>query len=64
MNTAVKEWLPVTRFLEANKGKIDRNLLYRLIADGSVPSVRLGTKKLLIPSNLFDLLAEKVQVQD
>lgn len=59
MDNKVEEWLAVPKFLEANKGKIDRNLLYRLIADGSVPSVRLGTKKLLIPSNLFDLLAEK-----
>lgn len=63
MSTEVKEWLPVPRFLEANKGKIDRNLLYRLISEGSVPSVRLGTKKLLIPSNLFDLLAEKAKDQ-
>ena len=64
MNTEVKEWLTVPKFLEANRGKIDRNLLYRLISEGSVPSVRLGTKKLLIPSNLFDLLAEKDQDQD
>ena len=64
MRSEVKEWVPVPRFLEANKGKIDRNLLYRLISEGSVPSVRLGTKKLLVPSNLFDLLLEKAQIQD
>ena len=63
MQTTAKEWVSVPQFLETNKGKIDRNLLYRLIADGSVPSVRLGTKKLLIPSNLFDLLADKGQDQ-
>jgi len=64
MRAEVKDWIPVPRFLEANKGKIDRNLLYRLISQGSVPSVKLGTKKLLVPSNLFDLLAEKAPAQD
>ena len=64
MRPEVKEWVSVPRFLEANKGKIDRNLLYRLISEGSVPSVRLGTKKLLVPSNLFDLLLEKSQSHD
>lgn len=61
MNTEVKEWLPVPKFLEINKGKIDRNLLYRLIAEGKVPSIRLGSKKLLVPSNLFDLLLNEAQ---
>lgn len=63
MQPQVREWVPVPRFLEANKGKIDRNLLYRLISEGSVPSIRLGTKKLLVPSNLFDLLLEKAENQ-
>jgi len=64
VDSKVVEWVPVPRFLEANKGKIDRNLLYRLISDGSVPSVRLGTKKLLVPSNLFDILLDQAQQRD
>lgn len=58
MQSNVEEWVPVPRFLESNKGKIDRNLLYRLISEGKIPSVRLGTKKILIPSNTFDLVAQ------
>ena len=61
MSTNVDEWVPVPQFLKANQGKIDRNLLYRLISEGRVPSIRLGTKKLLIPSNLFDLIHEQSQ---
>ena len=60
----VEEWVTVPQFLEANKGKVNRNLVYQMISKQEIPSVRLGTKKLLIPSNLFDLLAEKEQGQD
>jgi excisionase family DNA binding protein len=58
MQPKVEEWIPVPQFLIANKGKVDRNLVYRLISEGEIPSIRLGTKKLLIPSNAFDLIAE------
>ena len=58
MQSKVQEWISVPQFLLDNKGKIDRNLLYRLISEGKIPSIRLGTKKLLVPSNTFDLLAE------
>ena len=61
MSSRVEEWVPVPEFLKVNAGKVDRNLIYRLISEGGVPCVRLGSKKLLIPSNLFDLLAEKAQ---
>jgi hypothetical protein len=57
----VDEWVTVPQFLEANKGKVNRNLVYQMISKQEIPSIRLGTKKLLIPSNLFDLLAEKGQ---
>ena len=58
MTQKAEQWVTVPQFLRANRGKIDRNLLYRLINGGSIPSVKLGTKKILIPSNAFDLLAE------
>jgi hypothetical protein len=58
MTLKAEQWVTVPQFLRENQGKIDRNLLYRLINEGSIPSVKLGTKKLLIPSNAFDLLAE------
>ena len=58
MTQKAEQWVTVPQFLRENQGKIDRNLLYRLINEGSIPSVKLGTKKLLIPSNAFDLLAE------
>ena len=61
MQPKVEEWIPVPQFLESNKGKVDRNLVYRLIADGTIPSIRLGTKKILIPSNLFELLYDHAQ---
>ena len=64
MQNEVTEWIPVPEFLRRNKRVVDRNLLYRLISDGSVPSIRLGSKKLLVPSNLFDLLLEKAQVEE
>ena len=58
MAQKAEQWVTVPQFLRDNRGKIDRNLLYRLINEGNIPSVKLGTKKLLIPSNTFDLLAE------
>lgn len=41
-----------------NKGKVNRNLIYQMISNREIPSIKLGTKKLLIPSNVFDLIAE------
>jgi hypothetical protein len=58
MTPKADQWVTVPQFLRDNQGKIDRNLLYRLINEGSIPSVKLGTKKILIPSNAFDMLAE------
>ena len=58
MTQKAEQWVTVPQFLGENQGKIERNLLYRLINEGNITSVKLGTKKLLIPSNAFDLLAE------
>ena len=60
----VEEWVTVPQFLEPNKGKVNRNLVYQMISNQEIPSIRLGTKKLLIPSNLFDLLAVKSEDQN
>ena len=58
MTLKAEQWVTVPQFLRENQGKIDRNLLYRLINEGDIPSVKLDSKKLLIPSNAFDRLAE------
>ena len=56
MRPEVEEWVPVPRFLEANKGKIDRNLLYRLISEGSVPTVAQRPSKLRCRARMSCLL--------
>ena len=63
MDSKVDRWVPPPQFLTDNPGAIDRNLLYRLISEGTIPHIKLGTKKLLIPSNLFDLLYEQDQTK-
>ena len=62
MATKVDRWVPPPQFIKDNPDTIDRNLLYRLIAEGKVPHIKLGAKKLLIPSNLFELLYEQGQI--
>ena len=51
------EWTTVPKFLAEHKGLVAKNLIYTAIADGNIRSIRIG-KKLLIPANAFDLLAE------
>ena len=58
MTLKVEQWITVPQFLNANRGKVNRNLVYQMISNVEIPSIRLGTKKLLIPSNAFDLIAE------
>ena len=51
--------VPVTRWLTVNKiraehpGVFSRNALYAWIADGTIPSIRLG-RKILLPADALD----------
>ena len=58
MTVKVAEWVPVPQFLRDNKALITRQLLYEVIKEGNIPTVKLGTKKMLIPANMFDILFE------
>ena len=62
LNQAI-EWIPVPEFLRRNKGLVDKNLVYREIAAGRLPAIRIGPKKLLIRADAFDILFEQSQSQ-
>ena len=53
-----KEWLTVREFVARHKGRIGRNTAYLRIADGTIPSIRLG-KKLLVPGDALDRMLER-----
>lgn len=55
------EFLTTAEFLQRNAGRIRRDALYRYIADGSIPHVRLGGKgsRVLIPENALALMMEQ-----
>lgn len=59
-----REYIPVDRFLEANRDpitgrrRIGRDALYAGIHAGRVPDVRLG-RRILVPSDLLDLLVTR-----
>ena len=55
------EWIPVPEFLRRNKGRVDKNLVYREIAAGRLPAIRIGPKKILIRADAFDVLFEQGQ---
>ena len=57
------EWIPVPEFLRRNKGRVDKNLVYREIAAGRLPAIRIGPKKILIRADAFDVLFEQGQSQ-
>ncbi len=57
------EWIPVPEFLRRNKGRVDKNLVYREIAAGRLPAIRVGSKKILIRADAFDVLFEQGQSQ-
>ena len=61
MATQTTEWITVPEFLRRNKGRVDKNLVYREIAAGNLPAIRIGPKKLLIRADAFDLLLERNQ---
>ncbi|MCH8280927.1 MAG: hypothetical protein J4O03_09075 [Chloroflexi bacterium] len=64
MVNQITEWITVPEFLRRNKGRIDKNLVYREIAAGNLRAIRIGPKKLLIRSDAFDLLFERIQRPD
>ena len=57
MISAKRELTTVPKFLEVNKGLIAKNLVYASIADGTIPSVRIGNK-ILIYTDCLERLAE------
>lgn len=64
MVNQITEWITVPEFLRRNKGRIDKNLVYREIAAGNLRAIRIGPKKLLIRSDAFDFLFERIQRPD
>ena len=57
MTTQKIEWTTVPKFLADHKGLIAKNLVDAAVTDGTIQSIRIG-KKILIPANCLDLLAE------
>ena len=51
------EWLTGAEFLVRNKGRIGRTKFYDLLAEGTIPSVRIG-RKFLVPANALDRMLE------
>ena len=47
------EYISVKEFLLPLEGKLSRGFVYKQIAAGSIPSIRIGTR-ILIPSDALD----------
>ena len=56
--------IPTPEFLRRNKGRVDKNLVYREISAGQLPAIRIGPKRILIRADAFDLLLERSQRPD
>ena len=48
------EWLTPGQFLIRNSGLISKTMLYQALKNGNIPSLRIGAKKILIRSDVFD----------
>ena len=57
------KWVTPAKFLKVNKGVIGRNLLYDMMRAGEIPHIRIGPKKILMPLDALDQIAER-QLQD
>lgn len=53
------EWLTPKEFLEPYKGRLGRNTLYDHIRDKTIPSVRVGHRKILIPADAWERLLQE-----
>ena len=49
------EYITVKEFLLPLEGKLSRGFVYKQIAAGSIPSIRIGLR-ILIPSDALDLM--------
>jgi excisionase family DNA binding protein len=47
--TEATDFISVQEFVEALEGRISRNSVYSAIADGTIPSVRIGRRRILLP---------------
>ena len=54
-----KKWLPVPEFLMANPQAGSRAWIYEQIKLGNIPTLRLGQKKLLIRTDVLELMYEE-----
>ena len=54
-----KKWLPVPEFLMANPQAGSRAWIYEQIRSGNIPTLRLGQKKLLIRTDVLELMYEE-----
>ena len=52
------EWTTPDRFLKLHPKIISRTTLYQRLADGSLPCIKLGPRKILIPGDALERLLE------
>ena len=60
MNKPHTKWETPKEFLARHEGRFGRTKLYDWIRSGVIPSVRLSSKKILVPADALDRLLDKV----
>ena len=61
---ASNHWTTPAKFLASHRGLIGRSKLYEGFRDGTIPCVKLGPNKILIPANALDQIFARQNQRD
>ena len=60
MSDETHRYMTVRELLEGElKGKASKNTVYRAIADGTIPSIRISPRRILVPSDALERILER-----
>lgn len=54
-----KGYISVGEFLNSLNGRLSKNTVYQAIAAGTIPSIRVSRKRILVPADALDRMLEK-----
>ena len=49
-----KGYISVKEFLESLDGRLSKNTVYEAIAAGTIPSIRISRRRILVPADALD----------